>query len=716
MRKQCFLLSLHALLALGFPCLKAGSEIILEDFEREHFAPWKIEGEAFGKAPTAGAKDGQNYPIAGMEGRRLANSFTAKGGDVAKGKLISPEFKIERNYIVFKIAGGEMPGALAARLVVDGNVVRTQTPYRTRELLPAGWDVSEFKGKTAHIEIEDRARGNNWDEFIMVDDIRQSDTPAVVDWEKTLTLSGNFLNVPINRLGIKSTMELIVDGKPVLRTPIMPADPETAKAWASIPVAQYKGKNAAFKISNLPFALAEKPMAQFSQTLPQSENLYDERHRPQFHMSPQRGWGNDPNGMVYADGKWHLYFQHDPYSLNGLNKYWGHAVSEDLVHWKELPTAIYAYVQAQGKVYSGSAIADVKNRSGYGKDGKAPLIALFTDTGFGEALAYSNDGGETFSYIDENPVYKHRGRDPKVIWYPAEEARTQEKGHWVMAVFADTPDKKRVIDILTSENLRDWTKTDTVENYFECPELQQLKVFDAQGNPTGKTRWVIWGADGEYQTGTFDGRDFVPDTEKKLKTQYGAGYAGQCFNQAPDGRIVQIVWLRIGWNDMPFTQMYSVPLEMTLHETENGLRMRAYPVKELESLRGQRHDAKGSIDESHSLELPAQGQQFDIECAFDAPDSGRVVLQVGKERIVYDADKRTLNNAPLDPVGGQVKLRVLLDRPSLEIFGNGGTVWLAQRRIDSGKTANISLKAEGGAQTQAELNAYEMRSIWKNKK
>ena len=200
------------------------------------------------------------------------------------------------------------------------------------------------------------------------------------------------------------------------------------------------------------------------------------------------------------------------------------------------------------------------------------MVLAFTDTGCGEALAYSTDRGKTWTYYEGNPVITHRGRDPKLMWY--------EPGkHWVIAVYDETPEYGRNIAIYTSKDLKQWKLESHIPGYFECAEIFELPI---DGDPA-KTKWVIYAADAKYALGTFDGKKFTPEHEGKHQVHWGAYYASQCFSNSPDGRVVQVGWARINLPDMPFNQTFTVPTNLTLHTTEDGVRMFATPIKELES-------------------------------------------------------------------------------------------------------------------------------------
>ena len=316
--------------------------------------------------------------------------------------------------------------------------------------------------------------------------------------------------------------------------------------------------------------------------------MYDELHRPQFHLSPRHSWMNDPNGLVWYRGEYHLFFQHTPGFMNHAANSWGHAVSADLVHWRELDTAIAP--DEYGFIWSGSAVVDTDNSAGFAGGGERALVAVYTTGGFGaprpnqpgatpcvQAIAYSTDRGRTFRRYSGNPVLGHvraENRDPKVIRHAA----TRQ---WIMALFLDGND----FALYGSPDLKRWRHLCALEvaDTGECPDLFELPV---DGDP-GDTRWVFWGAAGVYRLGSFDGTTFTPETPA-LRCEMGAnGYAAQTWSDVPteDGRRIQISWMRNGhFPAMPFNGQMSFPVELTLRTTPQGLRLCRQPVKELELL------------------------------------------------------------------------------------------------------------------------------------
>ena len=508
---------------------------------------------------------------------------------------------------------------------------------------------------------------------------------------------------------------LEVDGKPVRRYSTELAIKEGEVDWnAYLTIGEYRGKQATLKATRA----TEEGFGMIRQAdkVPGSENWYSEELRPQFHFSQDVGWNNDPNGMVYLDGEWHLYFQHNPVGWNWGNMTWGHAVSRDLVHWEQLPNVFFPKTMLKGDAFSGGATVDKKNTAGWKKGENDVLVAFITDTGAGECVAYSNDEGRTFTWYEGNPVVKHTGRDPKVIWYayddrdePLNERAKELGGHWVMVVYNEHPEHKQNIAFYTSTDLKDWKEQSHLTGYFECPELFELPI-DGQ---KGKSRWVTFAADAKYTLGSFDGRKFTPEHEGKHQVHWGKYYAAQTFDNAPDKRRIQIGWAQIPMPGMPFNQTFSFPHEMTLRTTDEGVRLFAKPVEEIKKIHGKKHStSRQELVPRSRVSLPVGGELFDVRATFEPGDAKRVTLDIGGNQVVYDAEQGKLGEAPLKPVDGRISIQVLVDRPMLEICGNDGRVFITLPREKRGEVKAIDLMAEGNGAKLVSLEVYELESIW----
>lgn len=517
---------------------------------------------------------------------------------------------------------------------------------------------------------------------------------------KEFELTKPYLLLPI-KTGEKPTrVSVVIDGNVVREFGAELAPGNDVTFWAFLDVTQFHGKRATVKA-----ATADQTLEQIVQadSIPSLSKPYEEALRPQFHFSQRVGWNNDPNGLVYYDGQWHLYFQHNPYGWNWGNMHWGHAVSRDLVHWEQLPIAIYNH-QYGDWAFSGGALVDENNPAGWQRGKEKVIVASYTSTGRGECLAYSNDRGKTFVEFEGNPVVRHTGRDPKIIWF--------EPGqHWVMAVYDEPDQHNQRIAFYSSTDLKQWKLESTLPGYFECPEIFELPVDGDQNN----TRWVVFAADAKYALGKFDGKTFVPDQEGKHQLHYGPYYASQTFSNAPDGRRIQIGWVKIDMPGMPFNQTFSFPHELTLRTTTDGIRMFAEPVREIATIHRQRHVATNQkLTSSKPFMLDVSGELFDVRATFAIDNAGQIGLDIGGNRITYNTKTKELNGTKLEPVDGKITLQVLVDRPMIEICGNNGRVTITSPRTTHGNVASISAFADGGDATLVSLEVHELASIWKD--
>jgi len=727
----CLLLSLT--FALSAPSVAAeGGDILITDFEGKTYGEgWKVEGTAFGNAPAKGKLGGQ-MQVTGFEGKGLVNSFL--GGDDPTGRLTSPEFTIERDYITFLIGGGGHKGKTCMNLLIDGKVVLTATGINTQaggsEFLNwENWDVRKCKGRKAVLQIVDDASGG-WG-HINVDHISQSNTQAKKkpfaappgrgggtphpENAQEIKITGKYIIFPVSNKGQRGRMTVVVGDQLVHNLDCdFPPNKDAIDWWTYLDMAEYVGKTAKVVAKAAPEICK---LFESSDRIRHLQPLYNEALRPQFHMSQMRGWNNDPNGMCYYDGEYHFFWQCNPAGRGWANMYWGHATSPDMVHWTEQDRALRSFggdvknrhpKMAVKNCFSGSGNVDLGNTAGWQKGDEKTMVLAFTDTGCGESLAYSTDRGKTWTYYEGNPVIRHSGRDPKLMWY-------KPGKHWVIAVFDQDQDKKigRNIALYASKDLKEWELTGKIPGYFECAEIFELPVDgDAK-----KTKWVIYAADARYAIGHFDGKTFAPEHEGKHRVHWGAYYASQCFSNSPDGRVVQVGWARINIPDMPFNQTFTVPTNLTLHTTEDGVRMFATPIKELQQLR------KSNPKTAENMELTAEApvvtfdvtdQLFDIVVTLKKGTAAKAVLRFGENAATYDFAAQKLDEMPLAMKDGKVTFRVLVDRPMYELIGGGGACYKTSGRRDMGKPiGTISLTAEGGSLTLESLKAYEMKSAWK---
>lgn len=471
--------------------------------------------------------------------------------------------------------------------------------------------------------------------------------------------------------------------------------------------------------------------------------------RPAFHHTPLYGWMNDPNGMFYKDGVWHLYYQKNPYGSKWQNMTWGHSTSTDLINWEHLPDAIKP--DGLGAIFSGSAVVDTLNTAGYGKDA---IIALFTSAGTSQmqSFAHSNDDGLTFEVYPGNPVLtlETEARDPNMFW-------NNETGEWNL-VLAHALEKEMLI--FTSPDLKTWTLQSAFgkglgaqEGVWECPDLFELEIPG-----TGKTKWVLLcninpggpfgGSATQYFIGDFDGKTFTVDTnpDGTVPTKwldFGKDhYATVSWSDAPDNRRTVIGWMS-NWQyavDVPTTQFRSantLPREMVLFEDADGeLRVASVPSPELEKLRGKIvASAKDKTISQHVSEfkLPKDGLA-EIDLTFQAENSDLVSLCMSNpdgEKIImkYDAKNHTLSfdrresgvvdfsnkfpavtSSPTFEKDGKINLRIFLDRSSVELFGNDGKFVMTNLVFPNSPYTTLSLESKNGNARLDELKIYSIQN------
>jgi fructan beta-fructosidase len=676
-------------------------DMVVADFEQETYGAWQADGEAFGPGPAKGTLPGQ-MPVSGFEGERLVNTFY--NGDGTTGTLMSPEFRLERKHLNFLIGGGGYPGETCLNLLIDGQVVRTATGPNTEaggseELDWHTWDVAEFFGKTAAIQIVDRRTGG-WG-HINVDQIVQSDARRQAEpARREIVIEHRYLHLPVKTGARKQRMRFDVDGRTVREFEIELAEGEPDFHVFS-DVSAWRGKALSIQVDRLPADSRALAAIKASNEAPGNAESYRESRRPQFHFTSRRGWLNDPNGLVYHDGQYHLFYQHNPYGWNWGNMHWGHAVSADLLHWNELGEALYPR-QFGDWCFSGSAI--VSDISPFGGIDQPILIAFYTSTGRGECVAFSKDNGKVWTEFDGNPVVKHAGRDPKVIWHTP-------TSRWIMAVYDET--EGRQIAFYSSKTLHKWTLESRIPDFFECPDLFELPV---DGDP-GNTRWVLYAADGKYVVGRFDGHAFTVESGKH-QLWHGNFYAAQTYSDAPQRRRIQIGWGQgITFPGMPFNQQMTIPVELTLRSTEDGPRMFAEPVSEVASLRGDKYAFADIELRDADQELPGfVGHLFDVELNLQPGTARQMGITFGDVAVTYDAEQKSLGcgqaTAPLTPVEGHISLRILVDRGSVEVFGNGGQVALSVGATLPDEPFPLQVFARGGQGVVRAAAVYRLRSVW----
>lgn len=491
---------------------------------------------------------------------------------------------------------------------------------------------------------------------------------------------------------------------------------------------------------------------------------YQEQHRPQYHFTPDSMWMNDPNGMVYFEGEYHLFYQHYPDDNVWGPMHWGHAVSTDLVRWEHLPIALYP--DSLGLIFSGSAVVDWKNTSGFGQDDEPPLIAIFThhlmegekagrnDFQY-QSIAYSTDKGRTWTKYAGNPVIPNTDkirdfRDPKVIW-------DEDSEQWVM-VFA-AQDRVRLYG---SPNLKDWTflsefgeKLGAHGGVWECPDLFPMTIAE-----TGERKWVLLqsinpgspngGSGTQYFIGDFDGKSFIPDADfakddTGIWLDYGRdNYAGVTWSDIPqtDGRRLFMGWMS-NWDYatiVPTTRWRSATTlarTLALKNTPAGLRLLSQPVAELEQLRAKKYSVTDlklndtSINLTDRMDFSPTLSEVILEAEVAENATLQLELSNGKGEkylVGYDAAQQQffsdrqqagkqsfsekfaadIHTAPRMSANKKVRLHVFFDTASAELFADNGAVVITDIFFPNEPFSQLHVTTNGGAVTVTSLDVYQI--------
>jgi fructan beta-fructosidase len=431
-----------------------------------------------------------------------------------------------------------------------------------------------------------------------------------------------------------------------------------------------------------------------------------EQYRPQFHFTAQQNWLNDPNGCVFYNGEYHLFFQHNPESTQWGNMTWGHAVSTDLIHWQQLPHALLPY--GDGYIFSGSAVVDWQNTSGLGDRSTPALVSIFTHARmpFGQALAYSLDKGRSFClYANGEYVLTNQGldlteRDPKVFWYAP-------GGHWCMVLWV----KQDQVRFFSSPDLIHWDYTSdlTAAPFYECPDLFELPVDGDEQNK----KWVLQDASLTYWIGTFDGTRFNPESDP-LQGEFGTNfYAAQTWNDT-GSRLIQIAWMRGGeYPGMPFNQQMSFPCELSLRSTPEGLRLCRIPVKEIETLYDETLVLQDILLQPDENPLAGvSGELFDIEMEIEVEPNVEIYFNLYGQTLVYTKYQLAClgQSALLQPRDRILHLRLLVDRTSIEVFGNRGELSMSFCFLPEKSATELELITHEAASRIHSLTAHKLRS------
>lgn len=467
-----------------------------------------------------------------------------------------------------------------------------------------------------------------------------------------------------------------------------------------------------------------------------------EKFRPAYHFSPAYGWMNDPNGMFYKDGEYHLFYQWNPYGSMWGNMHWGHAVSRDLVTWEHLPMAIAP--DGLGTIFSGSAVVDKDNTAGFGANA---IVAFYTSAGERQAqsMAYSLDNGRTFKKYERNPIITSTVRDfrdPKVIWH-------KETNKWVMILAAG-----QEMQIYSSANLKDWT----LESRFgegqgahggvwECPDLIQLPV-----KGTELKKWVLicnlnpggifGGSATQYFVGDFDGKTFTNDSPGNVTKWMDWGkdhYAAVTWSNAPDNRHIALAWMS-NWdyaNNVPtkqFRSANSIPRELSLYTQNDGIYLSSTPVKEIDAIKGAPVKKKSfKVDHSYNMgelfktpegayeiELSIKNKGADViglqlfnskgeevDFYYNLPEKKFMMDRTKSGITDFGKDFATVTAAPVE-IQDTYTLRIFVDKASIEAFDGDGKFAMTNLVFPDEPYNRISFYSKGGKFDVTSVKVYKL--------
>ncbi|AHF91430.1 glycosyl hydrolase family 32 [Opitutaceae bacterium TAV5] len=540
---------------------------------------------------------------------------------------------------------------------------------------------------------------------------------------REIALTEPMLLFPIRNNAPKRIVYIAVDGQidRIVEVEFADGQPEW---WAPLDVRSWRGQTITLSMPAQPGGAEALGKITQGTTFPGADTLYREPLRGQFHFSPMHGWMNDPNGLSYYNGEYHLFFQHSPYGWTFARQHWGHAVSTDLVHWQEGGPALVP--DRKGQVYSGSAVVDRHNTSGLGTPEKPPLVLIYTLTdSWTQCLAWSTDG-RIFKKVDGCAVERisDGNRDPKVLWH-------EPTRRWVMVLYVEQPGPVYTVHFLTSPNLRDWTPASVIigggkahrRYLYECPDFYELPVENPDaGHATAdrdpERKWVLSGANSEYQVGIFDGTTFIPET-RVLAGQYGrAYYAAQTFSDEPHGRRIEMGWWNTPTPGMHFNQSMSLPMELRLVRTPDGPRLARTPVRELEVLRAKSHHL-GAFFLEEDAPNPLAGVTaglVELSAEIDPGTAREIVFFVRNGVISYDVGRQQLRvqdlRAPAPLLAGRLRLTIFADRIGLEVFASDGLTFVPLPLILDPNVRTLSLEARGGRAEVRRLDVHRLRNAW----
>lgn len=446
------------------------------------------------------------------------------------------------------------------------------------------------------------------------------------------------------------------------------------------------------------------------------EGVYREKYRPQSHFSSARGWINDPNGLLWYRGRYHLFFQHNPVGSHWGNMHWGHAVSADLLHWEQWEDALFP--DEHGAIFSGSGIVDTRNVSGLKEGEDDPLLLFYSAAGnssllsagkpFPQCLAYSTDGGRTFRKYAGNPILPpvaRDSRDPKVIYSPADEL-------YYLALYIAGDEYA----LFTSRNLLDWEKRQSIHlpGDDECPDFYPLRL---DGN--GPEYWVLSGAGDRYLVGELKNGEFLPRQHVRQLHYGNCSYAAQSFSHIPeeDGRRLRLSWNQAAPPHADFCGSLCTPVSMSLKTINGELLLCAQPIREFASLYTRTDTVRDlTLEPGRDLTLPLEGKCQDIRLRLRAGGESPfwiTLLGMGLQVIPEENRIKWMDRSmPLYMENGELTLRIITDTTSVEVYADQGEAFMAVTHLCDYNLNRLAVTAGETPVTVVSLDCSAVSGIW----
>lgn len=720
-----------------------GGKVVIEDFESGSLDGWTTVGDALSLVSAS-----SNADISGYQG----GYYVMNSKPTTSSSLTSKEFAINKDFINILVGGtrsGYGQPMAYVELLVDGESVYkgTTTSASTKILEWISIDVKQYSGKNGQIRIcaeppvaNSRMSANS---TIMVDQIQLGNkklSTFLDEYVVDVVASEQFLLIPASATQSSSSrISLFVDGENVLGTPqSIRFAKEKIDHYVPINIEQYKGKKLTISITAVDTKdIAYGGIKQAPAGAPEMD--YSETYRQVYHMTPWFGWTNDPNGMVYHNGVYHLAYQYNPYGISHGNMHWGHSTSTDLLHWEHQNPIVAP--DELGSIFSGSSVVDTENTTGYGE---GSIIAIYTSAGQGQrqSIAYSNDGGYTFTKYEKNPVLadpdQRNFRDPKVSWI---------KDQWVMALATG-----QTISFYGSKDLKEWYFLsafggDGIGSHagvWECPDL--LK-FDYNG----QEKWVLFvsinpgspygGSITQYFIGSFNGKEFKADRlNYPLWLDNGTdNYAGVTFSNTGDRKIF-MGWMS-NWQyasatpTINFKSGMTIPRDLSIKHNGKHLVLASVPSPEVYNGRASSRsfdalNVSGSAKIESMLNNNSGAYELDLTVVPDSKGIFTVKLLNSKGEhldFIFDTKKETLalgrtesgltdfSQAFLSPVEASIvakseyKIQLFIDKHSSELFLNDGDLVFTNLMFPTEPYNTLEVVSENCKVVVKDISIHEMR-------